>query len=185
MRAAAQVEPFALLIDIDVVALWDRVHQLDLEGFAFAGEEFLGLVAAPDLLGERLICGDDLAHLRLDLLQIAGSETLLAVEVVIEAVVDDRADGDLRAGEQFLYRVGHHMGGVVADEFQRFRVIASDDLDRGILRNWVYQIGQLAVDGERHGFLGQGFGDAGSQFRAGDTGLVFALGAVGKGQMDH
>src|SRR5262249_23725226 len=34
MRAAAEVEPVALRIELDLLALGDRVDQLDLEGFA-------------------------------------------------------------------------------------------------------------------------------------------------------
>ena len=66
VRAAAEVEPVALRVDLEVLALRDRVDQLDLVGLALVGEDLLGLVARPDLLGERLVARDDLAHLRLD-----------------------------------------------------------------------------------------------------------------------
>src|SRR5262249_47085605 len=67
VRAAAEIQPFALLVDLDVLPLGDGVDQLDLEVLAALLEEVLGLLAAPDLLGERRILGDDLAHLLLDL----------------------------------------------------------------------------------------------------------------------
>ena len=40
------------------------------------------------------------------------------VEVVVEAVLDRGADGDLRAGEQPLHGVGHHVRGRVADDLE-------------------------------------------------------------------
>ena len=55
-----------------------------------------------------LVAVDDLLHLRLDLRQVVQAERRLAREVVIEAVVDGRADRDLRAGEQLLHRLREH-----------------------------------------------------------------------------
>ena len=50
--------------------------------------------------------------------QIVGRERLVAEEVVVEAVLDRRADRHLRAGEQVLHRLGHDMRAVVADHAQ-------------------------------------------------------------------
>ena len=52
MRAAAEVEPLALLVDLDRLVGRDGIDQLDLEVLALAGKDALGLVAAPNLLGE-------------------------------------------------------------------------------------------------------------------------------------
>ena len=84
-------------------------------------EEALGVVAAPDLLGEGLVARDDLAHPLLDGGEILGREGRLAEEVVVEAVLDHRADRHLRAGIEGLHGLGQHMGGVVADQRQRAR----------------------------------------------------------------
>ena len=56
--------------------------------------------------------------------QVFQRERLVAEEVVIEAVLDHRADGDLRARPQRLHRLGQHVRGVVPDQFQRARVVA-------------------------------------------------------------
>ena len=45
VRAAAQVEPLALLVDLEVLALGDGIDQLDLEQLALLLEEVLGLLA--------------------------------------------------------------------------------------------------------------------------------------------
>ena len=57
---------------------------------------------------------------------------VVAEEVVIEAVLDHRTDGDLRARIKRLHRLGQHMRGVVADKFQRARIIAVDEFDFGV-----------------------------------------------------
>ena len=38
VRAAAEIEPFALRIDVEVLALWDRIDELELVGLALVGE---------------------------------------------------------------------------------------------------------------------------------------------------
>ncbi len=82
MRAAAEIEPLALLVDLEVLIVRDRVDQLDLEVLALVAEELLRLVAAPHLLGEGRVLGDDLAHLLFDLRQVFRLERLLLGEVV-------------------------------------------------------------------------------------------------------
>ena len=52
VRAAAEIEPVALPVDLQVLARRDGVDQLDLEVLALLLEHALGLVARPDLLGE-------------------------------------------------------------------------------------------------------------------------------------
>jgi len=61
-------------------------------------------------------------HPGLDALQVFGREgaglAMLVpakVEIVVEAVLDRRADGQPRFGEQVADRLGHHMRGRVTD----------------------------------------------------------------------
>ena len=132
MRAAAEIEPVALLVDLDLLVFRNGVDQLDLEALALVAEDALGLLARPHFLGERFVARDDLAHLLLDRGEILRRERLVAEEVVIEAVLDHRADGDLRAGPQRLHGFGQHVRGVVADQFERARVVAGEELDLGV-----------------------------------------------------
>ena len=115
MGAAADIEPFALAIDGDLFARGnDVLDDLDLVGLAQAGEQGLGLLPLPDLADQGQIPGDDLVHALLDGRQVLGGEGLRPGEVVIEAVVDGGTDGDLGAGIQFLHRLGHDVGGIMA-----------------------------------------------------------------------
>ena len=50
MRAAAEVEPFALLVDLEILVVGDRVDQLDLEVLALARvKNSFALLARPAL----------------------------------------------------------------------------------------------------------------------------------------
>ena len=75
---------------------------------------------------QRLLAGDDLrartarplawwrAHPRLDLAQVVGRERARQVDVVVEAVLDGRTDGELGVREDLLDRLGHQVRGGVA-----------------------------------------------------------------------
>ena len=92
-------------------------HPFGLEAFAMVEEELADLLAVPFLADQRLVGGDDAAHLLLDRGQVLVGERAAAGgrrEVVIETVVGRRAEGDLRAGKQVLHRLGEDMGKIVA-----------------------------------------------------------------------
>jgi hypothetical protein len=68
----------------------------------------------------------DLLHLLLDGLEILGRERPLDVEVVVEAVLDRRADAQLGLGEQLLHGLRHDVRGGVAQDVQ---AVGGGDLD--------------------------------------------------------
>ena len=65
---------------------------------------------------------------------VVGEAAAGLVEVVIEAVVDGGADGDLRAGEEALHGVGHDVRGRVADDREALGVRGLDggECERGV-----------------------------------------------------
>ena len=77
------------------------------------------------------------------------------------------------------------MRGVVADEFERARVVAGEELDLGVMLDRIGQIGDLAV--ERHGdrALGERRRNAFGDVEAGGVLRIVPTRAVGKGQRDH
>ena len=184
MRAAAEVEPVALEIDLDRLVAGNGVDQLDLEGLALVAEHLLGLLAVPHFLGEGFVARDDLAHLLFDRGEIFRRERLVAEEVVIEAVLDHRADGHLRARPQRLHGFGQHMRAVMPDQFQRARVVAVDEFDLRIARDRIVEVGDHAIQRHRHRALGQRRRDALGDVEAGDVPGIFALRAVGEGEGD-
>ncbi len=185
MRAAAQIEPLALPVDLDLLVLGDGIDQFDLEGFALVGEDGFRLLARPHFLGEGFVAGDDLAHLLFDGGQVFRGEGLVAGEIVIKAVLDDGSDGHLGAGIELLHGFGHHMRAVVADEFQRFGVVAGDDAHLAVLADGIGKIAQFAVEAERHRLLFQRFGDGRRQLAPRDAFLERAHRTVGECEIDH
>ena len=156
-----------------------------LNSSPFVAKHLLRLVARPHLLGEGFVAGDDLAHLFLDRVEILGRERLVAEEIVIEAVLDHRSDGDLRARPQRLHCFGEHVRGIVADEFERARIVAGQELDFRIMLDRIGKVGKRAVERHRHRALGERRRNAFGDIEAGGVGRVFPTRAVRKGHGDH
>ena len=87
-------------------------------------------------------------------------------------------------GHSVLHRLGHDMGGVVPDQFQRARIVAGDDLDLGVLVDRVGEVGEHAVERHRHGLLGERRRDALGDLEAGGAAGIFPGLAVGEGDDD-
>ena len=102
-------------------------NELLLVGLVLERVERLDLVELGAL--ERLRLGDDLAHARLDRLEVLGRERPGHVEVVVEAVLDGGADGDLRHREELDHRLGHDVRGRVPQDVERVGAPVGDDLD--------------------------------------------------------
>src|SRR5699024_2998202 len=79
----------------------------------FARQLYSGFVIINRTALELLPGLDDLAHARLDSVQIFGMERLGNIEIVIETVGDRWTDPQCRAGEEFLDGLGHDMSGGV------------------------------------------------------------------------
>ena len=69
-------------------------------------------------------------HALLDRREVLGRERPLVGEIVVEAVLDHRADRDLRVGKQLLHRVGQQVRGRVADDVEALGVLVGDDRER-------------------------------------------------------
>ena len=161
------------------------LDQLDFKALALVLEQSNGVAPLHRLAGEGGVAGDDLAHPRLDPLEVLRGEGLVPVEVVVEAVLDRRADGDLGAGEKVLHRLGEHMRGVVPDQFKRFRVLAGDEADGGVAVEHGGEVGELAVHAHGDGGLGEAGADGGRHLRARDRTVEAAHGSVGQGDGGH
>ena len=148
-------------------------------------EEAHRLLAVPDLALERGVAGHDLPHPRLDGGEVLRGERLVAREVVVEAVLDGGADGDLRPGIQALHRLCQHVRGVVADHAERLRVAPGHEHDGGVLPDHAGQVGELAVHlhGERR--AGQAGANGGGGLGARHRRVEAANRAVGQGDGGH
>ena len=61
------------------------------------------------------------------------------------------------------------MGGVVADELERARVVAGEELDLGVAADRVGEVGEFAVERHRHRALGERGRDALGDVETGDV----------------
>ena len=110
MGTGAQVGELPLLVEGDHLPLGQVVDQLYLEGLALLLHklERLGAGQLKPLKLQLLLA--DFSHLRLDLLQMFGSKGEGGVHIVVPALVNGGADGQLHFGPQALDRLGHDVG---------------------------------------------------------------------------
>ena len=156
----------------------DALDDLALVGLV--GEDRQGLVGRDVGADERLVFGDDLAHPVLDAFEVALAERLAAgeIEVVVEAVLDRRADRELGAGEQLGDRLRHHVRGGVAQDVAAFVAAVGHDRHRRTVGNGRRQIGLGAVHRGGDGRLGEARPDRRGDVEGGRAGGVLARRAV-------
>ena len=102
--------------------------------------------------------GDDLAHPGLDALEVVGGERAAVgqLEVVVEAVLDRRADAERGAREQVEHGLGQHVGRRVADRVEAPLAGASVTIATvGAVGSGVDEVALDAVDVGDHRRLGQ------------------------------
>ena len=191
--AAAQIDPGAVAlagaVHGDRFALGQLHHPFGLERLATLDEEITHLVASPHLAHQRAVGGDDSPHLLLDRREVLLGEWAMlggGREVVIEAVVRRRAEGDLGSWKEVLHRLGEDVRIIVTDQLERFALVArSDQCELRVALERPHDVADLAVDLRRQG----GAGKPGTD-RRGDVRRGRALGhllhrPVGKSDLEH
>ena len=143
----------------------DAGDDLGLVVLAHVLEELHGLVARHHAPADLQVRRGDFLHLRFELLEVFGREGTLEREVVVEAVLDDRADGDLRLRVDGLHRLGQQVRGGVADDLERRRILLRDDGQLRVFVDDEGRVDQLAVHAAGERRLGQSRADAGGDFR--------------------
>ena len=141
--------------------------------------------AVPDLSADGVTLVDDFLHLLFDQAKVFGGEGFLAVKVIVPAVLDDGADGDLGIGPQVLHGAGHDVGKVVAYQLVRLRFVSHGvDRDVGICVDRPGQIKMRTVHGGADRFFAKRFGDVVGHVARSDTCVVLTCVAIGKGEGD-
>ncbi|AIY17733.2 Serine phosphatase RsbU, regulator of sigma subunit [Pimelobacter simplex] len=121
-----------------------EADQLDLVGLVGQLDE--GVLVGGDPAVEALVLLDDLAHRGLELDQVLGDERGRHVEVVVEAVLDRRADAELGVGEDLLHGLRQHVGGRVPQDVEAVGAVDGDPLDLVAVGELVGQVLELARD---------------------------------------
>src|SRR5690606_18805581 len=135
---------------------------------------------------ERLPLGDDLPHAGLDALEVLGLERRAPgqLEVVVEAVLDRRADAEGGPREEVEHRLGEDVGGRVADRGGAAFAVGRDDGDAVAVVQLGGEVALLAVDLGDDGVAGQAGTDAAGQVERGRALLHRARGTVGQRHSD-
>ena len=114
--------------------------------------------AVPNLGPDGIAFVNDLFHLLFDRAEVFWGEGLFAVKVVVPAILDHRADGDLGVGPDFLHGAGHDMREIVAHQFICLLFVGHGvDRNVSICFDRPRQIEMRTIDGGADGLFAQGF----------------------------
>ena len=185
MRPGAQIDKPPLPIQADLLVSRDFAYVFSLIALADLAKKGNRSVAVPDLPGDRLVAADDLAHPGFDPLEVLRRERLGTGEVVIEPGVRRRAERDLGIGIEFLDRLGHDMGGVMADDLDPLGHVARYDGNRGVVIDDCGEVARPAVDTNGDRRLGEPRPDRRGQLGAGHWMRELAAAAVGQHHCDR
>ena len=163
----------------------DVVDDLRLVVFADLAEHRDRLVLVPDFADDRIVSIDNLAHLGFDFLEVFRRERRLAGKVIVKAVIDHRADRDLRVGIEFLHGLRQHVRGIMPDQLKAFSVIGRHDFDPRIAVQRARQVTQFAIDTGGNRLLGQGIRDGTCDVERACTLFKLTHRSIGQGYFDH
>ena len=147
VRAAAQVLERPVGIDRDRLVVPQLADALELE--RIVGEAPVGLGAVDDFAHERVVARGHLPHPGLDPLEVLGRERPIDLEVVVEAVLDRRAEPDAGAGKQLADRGREDVRGRMPEHLQGVRIALGEDGEAGVALERPVEIPHGPVDSGR------------------------------------
>ena len=168
MRSTAQILPDHIAITVDVVVeaqllLTDLSGSFRVEMRFLVFDEFelvrlvglfrQGLLLAHHTATEGLGGFDDALHALFDVLEILRGERLDNVEIVVEAVFDDRADAKLGIRTDFLHGLGHDMGRGMAHDGHAVLAVECNRLHDVTVMQFGIKITGFAVQAHRNDVL--------------------------------
>ncbi len=182
VRALAQVEEPTVLVDRDHLVSVELLEALELE--RVVTEQLACLVFGDASTREGLIRRGDLCHLFLEFLEIFGRKGLVDLEVVVETVVDRRAEPDAGSRTQLAHGGGENVRRRVPQNHQGLRVLLGEDRDRGVGLDGLREADGLAVDHGRHRGLGETRADSRRHVTRRGATIHFEDVAIGKSDSD-
>ena len=122
MGAGAQIGEIALLVEADDCVFRQIVDELNLIGLVLFFHEFDSFSAGQLKALQFQLFLADFTHFCFQSSQIVGSEGSRSIEIIVEAVVDAGADGQLYIGMQSFHSLRQHVGAGVPIGFAVFFV---------------------------------------------------------------
>ena len=182
--AGAQVGEIPLPAEGDRLAL-SGVLLDELQLIGLVGLQLLRLLHRQRKPFDGEILLGDGGHFGLQLFQVLRGEGGGNVEIVVEAVLDGGADGELRFGEQVLHRLRQNVRGGVVKGTLPLLAVKGQDFHGAVVIQQVTQVGDLAVHEGAAGIAVQAhaqiFGKVGDGLRGGQL----SYGAVLQGDFQH
>ncbi len=150
--AAAQVGKAAVGVERDRAVL-QIGDQLDLIRVALFGKGLQRFGLGHFAADEFFFVAGQLLHLLFDLLQIGFSDGRRAVDVIVEAVFDGRADAELDARIERFERLGQQVRRGVPESVLALGVVPLVEFDRSVFFDRARHVGRRAVyrSGQRVG----------------------------------
>ena len=155
VRPRAEIRELPLRIGGDRLVLGQIFDQLHLVILALCTEIFDRLIARNLTALELQILLDDLLHFLFDVAQVGIRQLALKVKIIVEAVLDGRADGELYIafGIETLDRLCHDMRCRMTQRMTSSRILKGQHLKRSIMRHRCRQVDGLAVEACRKRLL--------------------------------
>ena len=154
-----EVHKLALTVEADDRILRKIADELDLVGLALFLHEADGFLPGQLKALEREILLRDLFHLLFDLFQIVLGKGLRRVKIVVKAVFNGRADGQLDLRIQALDRLRQQVGGGVPVGPAAVLVGKGVELQRVVARHGAEGVAVYPVDGAGQCGLGKAGAD--------------------------
>ena len=185
VRAGAEIRELALRVHRDLLTCRQILDEFDLVIFALLLEEVQGLLTADFLALELEVLLDDLLHLFLDLGKIRLRELTVHVEIVVEAVVDGRADGQLDIGilVETLDGLCEDMRSRVAQCPAAVRILKRQELHLAVFIENGRKIFRLTVYFSSQDLLGEAVAYLFHEILDADAGLYLTYGTVFHGNL--
>lgn len=161
VRSTAEIRPHHIALTVEIVVhaqllMADIYGRLGLERIFLVFDE-LNLVRLISLFAQGLLFAhhsalealrrlDDALHVLFDGLQVIRREWILHVEVVVETVLDHRANAELGIRAYLLHGLCHDMGGRMAHDAYAFRRVEGHGFDVVAIVQRRVEVSQLAIE---------------------------------------
>ena len=145
VRAGTEVDEVALAVDGD-----DGIFRKVFDEFYFiilasVFEEFQSVGTGQDFFGNGKVFFDDLSHFSFNGSKVFLCETVFCVEVVVEAVFNGRANGELDAREEVLDSLCHDMRCCMAERIFPFLVGEGEEFNGRAVDNGFAEVRDFTV----------------------------------------